>query len=454
MPQFGSPTPPLVGGNSVQSLLQDYVFQSGIHEPSHSSLLTYKYPQYYLTSLLDRMGAEEPETQDIFSWNIMDRTREGSTIEAIDTALPAATVVLDTAFPWSADSQGYLLVGDLIRIESGAVLRVTATQDNGAGLQEITVVKQEGGNITATDIQINDAFGHIGNVFPEASSAPGVRNYLPVEEFNSLGIVRRSYDVSGSELTNKIYLDDNKSWFFEKEDLEMREFTRDIESYFLFGTINASAPTTDPRSGKGIWTYAESDGVQNFYASASGVSETDIQDHVRDLMLQNVSSDLYVLCGAQFLVDFQRAMKDYAVGGAMDYGRLGGNTAGLDFYEYKFIGKTVKIAYYEMFNDVAVVPTPVNGIDAVSRTDFSDASLWIDFGTDNNGRSLITKKYKSLGGISRKFIHKYVNGMVDISGSSYGQASNGDDKFTGHLLAHIGIEVRLPNRLGILRAGS
>ena len=45
MPALGNPTPPLVGGNAVQSLLQGYVFQSGIHEPEHSSLLTYKYPQ-------------------------------------------------------------------------------------------------------------------------------------------------------------------------------------------------------------------------------------------------------------------------------------------------------------------------------------------------------------------------------------------------------------------------
>lgn len=453
MPQFGNPTPPLVGGNSVQSLLQGYVFQSGIHMPEHSSILTYKYPQYYLTTLLDRMGAEEGESQDIFSWNIMDRTREGSTFIAIDTTLPAASVVADTDFDYTADKKGYLLVGDLLRVESGAILRVTATQDNGSGKQEVTLVNQAGGNITATDLQADDAFGHIANVFGEASSAPGVRNYLPVEEFNTLGILRRSYDVSGSELTNKIWLDGD-SWFFEKEDIEMKEFTRDQEGFLMFGTINAASPRTQPTATKGLWTYAESDGVENFFAAASGVSETDIQDHVRDLMLQNVSNEIYVLCGAQFLVDFQRAMKEYAVGGAMDYGRLGANVAGLDFHEYKFIGKSVKIAYYELFDDPSMVPTPVNGIDQASRTDFSNASLWVDFGTDGNGRSLITKKFKELNGMSRKFIHKYVNGLVDVNGSTTGQAANGDDKFTGHFLAHIGLEVRLPNRLGILRAGS
>jgi hypothetical protein len=62
MPIQGNPVAPLVGGTKVQDVLQGYVFQSGIHKPEHSSILTYKYPQYYLTSLLDRMGAEETVT--------------------------------------------------------------------------------------------------------------------------------------------------------------------------------------------------------------------------------------------------------------------------------------------------------------------------------------------------------------------------------------------------------
>lgn len=46
MPAQGNPVAPLVGGTSSRStILQDYVFQSGIHRPEHSNVLTYKYPQ-------------------------------------------------------------------------------------------------------------------------------------------------------------------------------------------------------------------------------------------------------------------------------------------------------------------------------------------------------------------------------------------------------------------------
>jgi len=43
MPALGYPTPPLVGGTyAVAQQLEGYVFQSGIYDPEHSKILTYK----------------------------------------------------------------------------------------------------------------------------------------------------------------------------------------------------------------------------------------------------------------------------------------------------------------------------------------------------------------------------------------------------------------------------
>lgn len=446
MPQVGSqfPSGALVGGNSVREpILQGYVFQSGIHDPEVSSILTYKYPQYYLTSLLDRLGAEESISQDVFSWFVMDRTREGSTIEAVDTALPAATVVADTNFDWSATSKGYLLVGDLIRVESGAILRVTATGDNGSGKQEITVVKQSGGNITAADLAANDTFGHISSAFGEASDAPEGRLYLPTEEFNTIQRIRRSFEISGSELTNRTYLNGGEAWYFEKEEIEMMEFARDKEAAVMFSELSL----TEPKSMRGLYSYAKTYGVNTGYASATGVTETDLQDHIALLLKQNVSNDIVVLCGATFLKDVQIALKDYQQGGGTF-----GEQAGLDFQSYKFMGKTVHFAYYELFEDTSIVPTPARTPLTSDVINFSDFSLWVDMGTDN-GRSLITLKYKELGGVSRKFIHAYEKGLISPNGVG-GEVSNGKDAFKIHYFTECGLEVRLPNRLGILAATS
>lgn len=448
MPAKGNPTPPLVSGNSVREpILQGYVFQSGLHKPEVSSILTYKYPQYYLTSLFDRMNAEESIEQDIWSWFVQDRTREGSTVIAIDTALPAASVVLDTNFDFNGAQKGYLIVGDIIRLESGVNVRVTATQDNGANKQEITVVKSNGSNITATDLQAGDAFGHVSSAFPEASSAPEGRLYLPEEEYNVLQIIRRSFSISGTEFTNRTYINNGEAWYFEKEEIEMKELARDKELAIVFGQLS----DTGVKETRGIISYIEQYGVNSGYAAATGVTEFDIQEHIKDLLKQNVSNDIVVLCGAQFLADAQRALADYQI---QAEGKLAPGTAGLEFTSYKFMGKTVHFAYYEVFDDTAVVPTPVNGINSTTRSDFSNYSLWLDFGTDDNNRPLMVLKYKSHMGQSRKFIHTYVNGMMNPVGDNSGMAANGDDKFQINYLIECGLEFRLPNRSGILRATS
>jgi hypothetical protein len=46
----------LVSGNTSRDpILSNYVFESGLHDPEWSKILTYKYPQYYLTTMMDSM---------------------------------------------------------------------------------------------------------------------------------------------------------------------------------------------------------------------------------------------------------------------------------------------------------------------------------------------------------------------------------------------------------------
>jgi hypothetical protein len=449
MPAQGTPTPPLVGGTNVRNpILQGYVFQSGIHKPEHSNILTYKYPQYYITSLMERMGAYEGVAQDIYSWNVMDRTRKGAVCATVGDVDDTASVDITTDIDYSSPNLGYFIVGDVLRFESGVLGRVTAVAED-TGKQEISVVQVDGTNWQTGDIATDDTVGHAFTAFGEASSAPNGRLYLPDELYNTLTILRRSFDISGSELTNRTYLGDGSSWFWEVEEINMKEFARDRELAILFGDRSTGAVKVS----NGIWQYALDSGVVNGYASGTGIQESDLQEQVRALLVENVSNDIYILCGSNALKDIQVALRDYAVAGAMDFGRLGNNTAGLDFQSYKFMGKNLHFAYYELFDDSAALPVPQAGAGATD-VDFSKTTLWLDFGSENNGRSLITMKYKEHDGISRRFVHAFEVGMVNAYGEQGGVVSSGDDKFTVHLLSEIGVEVRLPNRLGILKATS
>lgn len=455
MPAKGNPTPPLVSGTQVaQPILESYAFQAGILLPEHSKILTFKYPQYYMTALLDKLGAAEPVTQDIFSWSILDRTRLSGTVSSL-TATGSTTITFEaTEFGWTdaVQAYGYAIIGDVFRTASGALGRVTAVAQ-GTVLttkQKITITKIGNGAPTwaAADIANTQKVGHVYNTFAEGSTAPDGRTFLPYEDYNVTTILRRSVKVTGSDFTNRTRLGDGQAWYWTVEDVLMKEFARDREMLIVFGKLQDSGV----KNSRGILDWVTSEGVINTYTSAIGVTESDIQGHIEDLLPQGGSAEYLVLCGNRFLSKAQQALRDYQVNSYASYSQLGQNMAGLKFKGYEFLGKSIYFVYYELFNDTAALP--YTGTPTSTIISFQDFSLWLDMGTDSSGRRLITLKYKELGGYQRKFIHTVERGMMSPQGDNGGFSANSFDGFAVHLLSEIGIEIRLANRMGLLYANS
>lgn len=453
MPAQGYPTPPLVGGTTArQAIFESYVFQSGIHQPEHSKIMTYKYPQYYMTTLLDKMGAEEATTQDVFSWSIMDRTRLSANYTALaNGATATATLTLDIAAV--SPNLGYFQVGDVIRVsKTGALGRVSAIGISG-GFQTIDIQRPDGSNWSTTPLPAvtsADSIGHVFTAFGEGTNGPDGRLFLPTEDYNYTQILKRSMKVTGSEMSNKTLLGDGSAWYFTVENILMKEFARDREVLLMFGQRASSGGI---KWSRGIFDYVNTSGQLTTYASNPGVTEADLQSHIQKFLPEGGSNDLLVLCGSTFLVKVQNALKDYKIVGHLQDG-LGSAMAGLKFDGYSFAGKNIYFAYYELFDDVAVLP--YLGTPSATAINFRDFSLWLDMGVDSSGKRLITLKYKALAGSQRKFIHVVIPGMMNFNGSQSdgGFSANSFDGVEIQLLSEIGLEFRLPNRCGILRANS
>jgi hypothetical protein len=462
---IGVPHTALTSGTDARStILESYVFASGIHEPEISNILSYKYPQYYLTALLDRIdGGSEEISQNVWSWFEMDRTRKGGTVTYATGAISTSTLTIETGYAWDAGAQlGYLVVGDVIRFHTGATGRVTSsvagTEDSTK--QKITVEHIDGRTWTADETAgtgigtgTTGVFGHVFNAQAEASDAPNGRTYLPEEKYNFTTILRRSFKVSGTEATNRTYIGDGGAWFFEIENIEMKELARDKEGLVMFGSsYKGSSTTGDVKTGAGLWELALANGVKTNFAAATGVTETDIQDTLQDLMVVGGSSNRLGLCGSQIHLDAQRALRDYHVAGSINYGGFGGNEVGLDVQSYRIGGQTLDLVHYALFDDTAMVPTPATV--SSTATDFKNAMILLDMGTDDKGKKLISLKYKGLNGSSRKFIHAYEDGLMSADGNNGGKVANGGDYFSIHYLIECGLECRVPERLGIIRATS
>ena len=457
---FGNPSKAQIdavtAGNAAKSTSQaadvrigrgegGYIFASGILEPEHSDFLSYQYPQYLATAILERIGRYEGIGQDVFSWSEMDRTRLGATVTATGlSGLDAASVTLTTDFSAAADGDGYFLAGDTIKSESGTSFRVNSVGQTG-GFQTITVSKVDGTNINATgtaDIATGESVGHIGSVFGEYSDAPQGRLYLPNERYNQLQVTRRSAYISGKALTNRTYLNGGKSWAYEQELIEMDEFARDRENTIMFEQLSANG--ADNQTTEGIVTaiLKSSGGItSNFNGN---VGETDIQAHITALRISSPATEYVVFCGMEFLSDVHVALKEYHVGGGVNYGAFGNAyMVGISLNGYKFMDCTIYFVHYPTFDDTATLP--FTGTGTATKINYSNFSLWLNLGSQR-GNKLISLKYKELDGQQRKFMYKYEDGMMGDAA----KVANGKDGVATHMLSDIAVCVRNLNQHGAL----
>tara|TARA_R100000995_G_scaffold75030_1_gene44236 strand:+ start:2518 stop:3933 length:1416 start_codon:yes stop_codon:yes gene_type:complete len=429
-----------------------YIFASGILEPEHSDFLSYQYPQYLATAILERIGRYEGIGQDVFSWSEMDRTRLGATITEISTlsGANAASVTVSTDFTAAAAGDGYFLVGDTVRSETGTSFRVTNVAEAG-GVQTITITKVNydasvgSTNINPSgveDIANGDQIGHIGSVFGEYSDAPQGRLYLPNERYNQLQVTRRSTYISGKALTNRTYLNGGKSWAYEQELIEMDEFARDRENTIMFEHLSASG--TDTQTTEGIVTaiLKASGGITSQYAG--GVNEAAIQAHITALRISSPATEYVVFCGMEFLSDAHAALKEYHTGGAINYGSFGSaNMVGISLNAYKFMDCTIHFVHYPTFDDAQTLPH--TGDPTATKINYSNFSLWLNLGSQR-GNKLISLKYKELDGQQRKFMYKYEDGMMGDTA----KVANGKDGVATHMLSDIAVCVRNLNQHGAL----
>jgi hypothetical protein len=433
-----------------QPILQSYAFAAQLEKPEVSSFITEKFKKKYkMTTLLNRLGAFKPVANGVFSWWIQDRQRSSATVGTV-AGLPAASVTVAlTDIDADSSNLGYFVVNDLVRTESGAILRVSAVGVTGSD-QEVTLVKPGGGNIEAADLATGEKIGHIANAFEEGSTGPNGRLFLPSEEYNYTQTFRRGGKVTGDALTQKTYIND-ESWYWKNEDYWFEEFAYDQELSLMFG-IRAVDTASNRRYSRGLYDRIVTAGegqVVNF-SSSVGIAESDLQTLITSLNRQAGSDSLLVLAGSDAITDIQIALKNYFLAGAVDYGSFGGNLVGLDATAYKFAGKTLNIMHYPLFDDDKALP--FTSTSTSSKVNFRHAAMVLDLGDTDNGEPLIQQMYRELGGEQRKFIHKVIPGMHGGGSSdSGGIAANSFDGFEVQIEAEVGWKFQLPNQSGFLK---
>lgn len=422
-------------------IFEGHIFSAGIEKPQILETLLVKFPEYYMLDVATKLGLNKTITLDgsgRYVWNKMGRTRKGATVSSVSNNTTAsATIVTDIAYS-DANAAGYFLPGDTIYITSSGARGVITAVGDSSSFQTITVARPDGSNWTTALLAANMKFGHTGTSFGEGSSGSGgYRSYFPEQDYNYSQIARRGIKVTRNMMDTKTIFSDG-SWYFEVEDIEQKEFLKDIDASLFFGTRYKSSTLGGRSQARGLLEYAEEEGQEVTFSSAVGAQEADLKLLIEQLIPQQGSDKIVLACGLKLYSDLQSSLGN-------NYRPVPTSTfqekTGIKVSTYEFFNKEISLLHVPMFHDEAIVPQ----VDAsASAIDFQNFGLALDFGPVGGGKSNFEV------GWVKEVTQKAITGMAS---DSY-EVSNAFDGVQMELLAEFSTACYMPNRLGILRSNS
>jgi hypothetical protein len=445
-------TQAVVAGNvNTNNVLVDHIF-SDLLMPDISKFVSYKYPQYTLTSFLDRLNMKEGTQNPNFSWFEYGFFRKQYVVGAGSTLAAAATITVKVLSTTVAAIG--LVVGDQIRFESGQVGRITVIAQSTADV-DLTVVNQSGNAWTSGGAYpvptVLDKFAQSATAFGEYSDAPDSRIYNPTKLEQNLTIMRRTANISTNALAHKTWVEVNgkNSFYWIQEDIEMKQLAQDKEMQFMFGVQSASTMATGAtQSGYGIIPRIQALGVNVTYTGA--VSEDDVAEMVRLLQVNGNgdTSELTVLGGSRFMKDFTLALQKYFISGSISYGSFTeSNSVGLNVTKYSFNGLTLNLIPYFMFDNPTLLPAPTRA----ANVDWSTAAVFLNMGSREGVPFLRERYLVDEMGTSYSFLRKVRPGISDPGAGLPNNISvSGKDGFSIDLYAQCGIEMRCPENFGLM----
>jgi hypothetical protein len=431
-----------------------YVF-GGIQKPDFSDYITYRFPQYTITTLLGRIGRKNPVAgNDFFSWFEKGKFRQSVTASAATGASGDTTGTVT----YATGTQASFLVGDVIRFENDAYAVVTGITSGGGGNGASgTLALQALGANFGVSIAGTLKFAHLYNLQQEFSDSPSGRVWQETQVNEYMGIMRRSVVCSTTQGSNLKWVkksDSEWSYYYINEMETMQEMAMDREMYILAAKASTTSTTNNLLSGttrlggNGILQRVLTSGVVGTYSSA--IAETDLAEQVRLMCLNSSGNEFTVLCGSSAYADAQFALRDYTLNGGISFGVFSGDglMTGLNITKYKFMDKILNFVLYYPFANEALFPSP-----ATSGINWDKAMLFLNMGTDDRGNPLINLRYKQdLLGQSLEFRRTVQEGITTPEAGSGAARSNGRDGFTVDFYSSIGVELRAANNHGLLYA--
>lgn len=397
---------------------------SAIHEPEVERVLFERFPgQGIMRDFETLMGRTQAISSPTFYWLEEDRIHVAATANAL-VADPGAgnsvTITLPAAEHNNSGASTYPRVGDIVEFNNKVQGQITAKNTGTANAHTITIQPLRAAeNIGA--IAAGDKIFVVSNAWAEGTGQPAGITPIPLKFQTHCQIIKDSYEVSGSEVANKSWVQvKNKnggtgySWYLKGERDTFMRFQTKVELAMLLqnqADANYTLGGQPVKTMKGLLPSIR-EGGNSFDSTTFDLTTFENIIKLLDKQKGDFENLWYNGIDLQMRIDnlFKNSMKN----DEMLYSPFGGKrermvTFGFKAFQwgsYQFYFKTLQAFNEENLMGTAGTSYPQTGfIVPAGKTSYLDSN-------DQSRKTAYSCRmlYKELNGHSRKYEHWITGG--------------------------------------------
>ena len=464
--------------SAMQATTENYVSSltttSGeLHKRDVSEKMIKRYGDQGITGLLELMGSKAPVSQTNFE-HYEEAFRHNDmtvTIQADGNAGASAggTDAIDVEITDNTDVNSFsddhpVRVGDIVLFADGDMGYVSVRAAGSIDPITILPLTTWGTVKTAGDAH---EMSIIGNAYPEASGQPESIIPLLHEYENNVMIMKESFEVSGTEATNVVYVKvDNEKmgsgylWYLKGEADTYKRFLDYCELQMILGkkitnsTLTSASATIDGSS-ESLSTLRTTEGLFDFVANkgqsmdlgSAAITMADFDNIIKSLDKYRGAKEMAMYAGINLSLDIDdllAAQGAYAAGGA-NFGTFQNNknmALNLGFNSFTRGGYTFHKKTYDLLNHPKLT--------AHTGSNYPGWGICIPMDMQKDAKSgekipSLRMRYKSANGYSREMEH-WLTGSAVLQNKTETQ-----DRLKSHYRTERGFEGFAANRYMLIK---
>jgi len=384
--------------DSVGIYDENNIFEASLKKPEFDTVIKELAPRYYITDVLDKIGATGTFSNDEIFWGEEGYFKKNQTVDNV-------TVTTNTADVTIEETERYFVTQDTISLVSGK--QVVVTNIVSTSPQVITVKTLDNSDLVEADFidGSNKTLYHIGSQMEKCGTAPAGRYFAPTKQSAKQTIFTTTADYCVDDTNQMIFIGNTGYWYARNQILKRKEHRVVKQGNILWG--NGS-----DNSGQGLVPIIFERGT--VISDSTSVTEDEVMNFINTLALNGADynySEYLCMAGNKYMLAVTKALKAYVVNSNADSRYFNGKAGdfGIVLKTYNINGTIITFMRSSALDEPGAAN--VSGIP-----DTQNMGLYLNVGENDRGRGieLLHKKIEVTGAIENESTYR-INGIGSVS---------------------------------------